>query len=282
MTAVQKSVFIIHRILQWKGYFRMIVDCHTHFSDDQRLMSELLGSAEPVDKCIVLGTRQPAFEDVNEKLSQFVNAHKEKMIGFALIDPTRETYDSRALRKITRELGLAGTAVYCADSGFHPTHSKAMRFYESAEELGLPVFFHNGPALRPDSHLEYAQPMLLDGIANQFRGLKIIIGNIGTPFFEQTYAMLSKHENVYADFTINPERPWQTYNAVVFAYENKLINKLLFGSGFPNGRADSCIEILLGFNRLLGTSYMPTVPRSVISDFLERDTLSVLGINKQI
>ena len=258
----------------------MIVDCHTHFSDDQRLMSELLGSAEPVDKCIVLGDRQPAFEDVNEKMSEFVNAHKEKMIGFAFIDPTREIYDSRTLRSVTERLGLSGTVVYCADCGFHPTHSKAMRFYEAAEELGLPVFFHNGPALRPDSQLEYAQPMLLDSIANHFRNLKIVIGNIGTPFFEQTYAMLAKHENVYADFTINPERPWQTYNAVVFTYENKLTKKLLFGSGFPMGRADSCIETLLGFNRLLGTSYLPTVPRSVISDFLETDTLSILGIAK--
>lgn len=172
----------------------MIVDCHTHFSDDQRLMSELLGSAEPVDKCIVLGTRQPAVEDVNEKISEFVKAHKEKMIGFAFIDPTREVYDSRTLRSVTEELGLLGTVVYCAECGFHPTHSKAMRFYEAAEELGLPVFFHNGPALQPDSHLEYAQPMLLDGIANQFRKLKIIIGNIGTPFVEQTYAMLAKHK----------------------------------------------------------------------------------------
>lgn len=258
----------------------MIVDCHTHFISDTRLMSEHIGIIQSFDKCIVLGTPEAGSEDINEKVSEYVKSHQNNMIGFAFIDPIRELYTARELRSLMERTGLAGIVVYCAECGFHPGHSKAMRFYEAAEELGLPIFFHNGPVLKPDSHLEYAQPVLLDGVARTFRKLKIVIGDIGTPFTEQTYAMLAKHENVYADFTINPERPWQTYNTVVQVYENKLMNKLLFGSGFPLGRADSCIETLLGFNRLLGTSFMPTVPRSVISDFLETDTLSVLGITK--
>ena len=63
--------------------------------------------------------------------------------------------------------------------------------------------------------------------------------------------MLAKHENVYADFTINPNAPGRLLTLLSCAYENKVMDKLLFGSGFPLGRADRCIEILLGFNRLL-------------------------------
>jgi len=37
---------------------------------------------------------------------------------------------------------------------------------------------------------------------------------------------------------------------------------------------------LLGFNRLLGDSDLPTVPRGSIQKIIERDTLDVLGIKE--
>jgi hypothetical protein len=56
------------------------------------------------------------------------------------------------------------------------------------------------------------------------------------------------------------------------------MNKLLFGSGFPHGRATECIETLLGFNKLLADTDLPSVPRSDIKDVIERNTLKTLGI----
>jgi hypothetical protein len=58
------------------------------------------------------------------------------------------------------------------------------------------------------------------------------------------------------------------------------MNKLLFGSGFPFGNAGECMETLLGFNKLLGDTNLPTVPRGNIRNIIERDTLEVLGIKK--
>jgi predicted TIM-barrel fold metal-dependent hydrolase len=154
-----------------------------------------------------------------------------------------------------------------------------MRFYESAQELGLPVFFHNTPDT-PGDHvvLEYAQPYLLDEVAREFPALKMIIGNMGTPFVEQTLSMVSRHKNVYADLTIRPKNVWQTYNMVVAAHEHGVMDKLLFGSGFPTGNAGQCIETLLGFNMLLADTNLPTVPRGSIRNIVERDTLKLLGI----
>ncbi len=141
-------------------------------------------------------------------------------------------------------------------------------------------FFHNGPVLGCDAVLEYAQPILLDEIARRFGTLKIIIGDMGVPFVEQTLAMVSKHPNVYADLTINKDRIWQVYNIVVAAHEKDVMDKLFFGSGFPHGRADENIEMLLGFNKLLGDTNLPTVPRGDIRNIVERDSLSLLGIKK--
>jgi predicted TIM-barrel fold metal-dependent hydrolase len=259
----------------------MIVDCHTHIklAAKDAETSEHLAAAETVDVCIVLATLEGPSDEVNKRLSQYVNKHKEKMAGFAVVEPDQDKISTSHLKSIPDKLGLKGVILYCSACGFHPTHSRAMRLYESLQELGLPVFFHNsGDSLVADAVLEYAQPFLLDEVAREFANLKIIIGNMGLPFVEQTLSMIGRHKNVYADLTIYPSRVWQTYNMVVAAYEQGVMDKLLFGSGFPSASAGQCIETLLGFNMLLADTNLPTVPRGNIRNIIERDTLELLGI----
>lgn len=259
----------------------MIVDCHTHIDikADEVATSEHLVASEPVDVCVVLARRGESSEETNKRLSEYVGKHREKMAGFAVVDPQSDKVSFNNVRPLRDRLGLKGAVVYCAAGGFHPAHSRAMRFYESAEELGWPVFFHNEEATRsPEAVLEYAQPYLLDEIARRFTGLKIVIGSMGTPFLDQTLAMVAKHENVYADLTIQPRRVWQIYNTVVAANEHGVMDKLLFGSGFPLSRAGECIETLLGLNMLMADTNLPTIPRANIRNIIERDSLDVLGI----
>ena len=260
----------------------MIVDCHTHinFISDEFGASAHIEAAEPVDVCIVLADEGEPSQDVNKKLSGYVSKHREKMVGFAYVNPTEDNISIRGLASVTEKIGLNGVVLYCASGGFHPAHSQAMQFYELAVERGLPVFFHNAGHLRPDAVLDYAQPYLLDEIARTFPTLKMVIGTMGVPFVEQTLSMVGKHENVYADLTIKPGSIWQVYNMVVAAHERGVMDKLLFGSGYPLGRAEQCIETLLGFNRLLGDADLPVVPRGDIQTIIERDTLALLGIKK--
>jgi len=259
----------------------MIVDCHTHISpaaDDAEVTAHFT-AAETVDACIVLASPQGPSEEVNKALAQYSNKRKDKMVGFAVVEPNRDKVSASNLKSLCDKFGLKGTVLYCSACGYHPTHSRAMKFYESAEELGIPVFFHNaGDTPGTNAVLEYAQPYLLDEVARAFPELKMIIGNMGIPFVEQTMAMVSRHENVYADLTIRPGNVWQTYNIVVAAHENGVMDKLLFGSGFPAGQAGQCIETLLGFNMLLADTNLPTVPRGSIRNIIERDTLQLLGI----
>lgn len=260
----------------------MIVDCHTHIGPtaDSVAVSEHLEAAKTVDTSIVLAGLDGSSEEVNEKLSEYVSKHKEKMVGFALVDPTKDEINIKKLSSNLDKFGLKGMVLYCSGCGFHPAHSRAMRFYESAQQLGLPVFFHNGGPFGEKAILDYAQPFLLDEIARQFGELRIVIGTMGIPFIKQTLSMVAKHENVYADLTIRPSRVWEIYNIVVSAYEHGVMGKLLFGSGFPLGNAGQCIETLLGFNKLLGDTNLPTVPRGDIRSVIERDTLELLGIDK--
>jgi predicted TIM-barrel fold metal-dependent hydrolase len=218
-------------------------------------------------------------DETNKKLADYVGKHKSKMVSFAVVDPTEDKVSVSNLRPIKEKMGLKGCVLYCPACGFHPANSRAMRFYESAMELKLPVFFHNGyPVPQRDAILEYAQPYLLDEVARTFGDLKIVVGGMGSPFVEQTLALVAKHENVYADLTVRPRCVWQIYNMVVGANEQGVMDKLLFGSGFPVSTAGQCIETLLGFNMLLGGTNLPSVPRSEILGVIERDALAALGI----
>jgi uncharacterized protein len=258
----------------------MIVDCHTHirvFNDKE--VSEHLTAAETVDACIVLGTPEEPHGQVNRQLAEHVGRHSDRMVGFAVVDPTVALFDDKSLTMVTGQPGMRGFVVYCTMSGFHPAHSLAMRFYEAVQEAGLPVFFHNcSYALKREAILEYSQPYLLDEVARTFPKLKIIIGNMGVPFVEQTLAVVAKHENVFADLTIRPGKVWQTYNIVIAAHERGVMDKLVFGSGYPRSSAGECIETLLGFNTLLADTKLPTVPRASIRNVIERNSLERLGI----
>ncbi len=258
----------------------MVVDCHTHIKCagfENLDVSEHIEAAEVVDKCIVLASPDDDPEQANAQLSEYVAKYSDKMLGFAYLNPLTDNLSPRALKSVTEKLGLKGIVLYCSQTGFHPAHSKAFRLYESAQELALPVFFHNIP-FGPGAFLEYARPFLLDEIARTFPSLKIIIANMGRPFVEQTLCLLEKHPNVFGDLSVKPGRTWDVYNLVVAAHEQNVLDKLLFGSAFPAARAQQCIETLLGFNRLLGTAELPTVPRENIQRIIERDSLKLLGI----
>ena len=259
----------------------MIVDCHTHINCPSRDIdtAEHLEACEKVDTCIVLASGQGGSSEANKEISKYVKGHR-KMVGFAVVNPAEDKIGTRNITANTRDLGLKGVVMYCPENRFHPAHSRAMRFYEVAEELGLAVFFHNGASLGPDAILDYAQPYLLDEVVRRFGSLKIVIGSMGVPFVSQTISMLAKHENVYADLTISPQKVWEIYNIVVSAHEADVMDKLLFGSGYPFARADNCIETLLGFNKLLADTNLPTVPREKIRGIIERNTLALLGINR--
>jgi predicted TIM-barrel fold metal-dependent hydrolase len=260
----------------------MVVDCHSHIRFvglGQVDISEHLESAEVVDRCIVLAAPDGPAEQVNNQISQYVAKYEQKMVGFAMLDPLNEPVTQKHVRAVTEKLGLKGIVLYCAQSGFHPAHSRAFQLYEAAQELKLPAFFHNTP-VGPGGILDFASPFLLDEVARTFPELKIIIGNMGFPFYEQTVCVLAKHDNVYADISVKPTNGWQVYRMVSAAYEQNVMDKLIFGSAFPAARAQDCIEALLGFNRPARETGLPTVPRNLIQDVIERDTLKQLGIEK--
>jgi predicted TIM-barrel fold metal-dependent hydrolase len=257
----------------------MIVDCHTHLHCAERgmLVEEHRRACKDIDACFVLAGLSADRQTINAELENYLR-QMPKAYGFAAMHPLYDDFSSKRLKAFKKEDRMVGLTLYCAEDDFHPAHSQALQLYEAAEQLGLIVYFHNCPPFSPGAVLDYAQPWLLDEVARTFPKLRIIIGRMGLPFHFQTLCLLSKHENVFADLTIHPQKTWQVYNLVMEAYEAGVMDKLLFGSGFPYADPGQCIETLLGFNKMLADTHLPQVPREKLRSIVERDSLSALGI----
>ena len=257
----------------------MIIDCHTHLSnsDSSVNLEEHEEVYAEMDGFFVLGGLHEDRTRTNEQLNEYV-AKNPKAVGFTAVNPVQDPVGKKEIKALTQHERIRGVVLYCPEEQFHPTHSRAMRLYERCQDMGLVVFFHNCPTYSPQAVMDYGRPWLLDEVARTFPDMKIIIGRMGLPFLEQGICMLSKHPNVFADLTILPHKVWQVYNMVIGAYEGRVMDKLLFGSGYPSVKPDACIELLLGFNKMFGDTHLPQVPREKLRSIVERNSLETLGL----
>lgn len=287
----------------------MIIDCYTHIWDSPEQLGRAMPSArearleragmlspttesisagvqrhlaacEPVDKTFVLGFKSEFLgaNIPNQSIADHVARHPQRLIGFAGIDPSQPKAAIDEVRRARNEWSMLGIAVSPAAQDFHPSNSQCMLVYAQAAELHMPVLFHPGISIGSPTKLAYAQPVLLDEIALELPGLNIIIAHMGYPWVHQTIALLAKHENVFAETSLIQQYPWQDYQALLSTFESGVMDKLLFGSGFPYARASEAIEALYSINHICHGTNLPTIPREHLRGIVERDAVSVLGI----
>jgi len=240
-------------------------------------------AAEPVDVTLVLGFKSQYLgaEISNSQVAAYVRSQGNRMIGIAGVDPSDPKEALAELRRARNEWGMPGVAVAPAAQDFHPSSSQAMRVYAEAAALGMPVFFHTGPQLTSLTKLEYAQPVLLDEVARELPDLRIVIAHLGSPWVHETLLLLRKHPHVYAEISGVIQHPWRAYEALLSAHQSGVVDKLLFGSGFPDAPASLCIESLYSLNHLSQGTNLPTLPREQLRGIVERDALTLLGITHE-
>ena len=236
-------------------------------------------AAGPVDKAFVLGFKSGYLraEIPNRFLAKYVARDPDKLIGFAGIDPAAASLEDD-LAEALDDLHLRGITLSPPNQNFHPLDTAALRVYDRAEKAGVPIVFHPGGQYTEQSKLEYGRPYLLDEVARSFPKLRFVIASMGAPWVDETICLLGKHPNVFADVSCLLSRPWAAYNALVNAHQSGAIDKLLFGSDFPYVRAGECIESLYSLNQTAQGTNLPLVPREALRGIIERDTLSLLGL----
>jgi len=232
-----------------------------------------------VDASFVLGFRSQRLGAMipNEFVAEYVARDVQRRIGIAGIDPMCD--DADAQLDSAMDLGLSGVSIAPAYQGFHPQHSQAMRLYERCTDAALPVFVTMDQPITASAILEFARPVLWDEVARTLPQLTLVIGQLGYPWMDETLVLLAKHPNMYADISGLAARPWHLYNALLSAVSMGVMDKLLFGSGFPRQTPAKVIEAAYSINTFSHGTQLPSIPRTQIRGIVERDSLTCLGID---
>ncbi len=283
----------------------MIIDLHTHvWANLDQLGPELASrrrrhaagngtqlDASPaaheramgcVDGAVVLGFRadRVGARIPNEFIAGFAAKDPRRRVGIAGIDPMSDDVLDEIDAAVG--MGLVGVTVSPASQGFHPAHSEAMRVYERCAELALPLFVTMEEPLTAAAVLEFARPGAWDEVARALPTLPMVISQVGHPWIDEALVLVGKHDRVYADLSGVATRPWQLYNTLLSASSMGVMDKLLFGSGFPNFSPTRAIESVYSVNAYSHGTQLPSIPRSALRAIVEKDSLACLGINSEM
>lgn len=215
----------------------------------------------------------------NNDTAEFVRAYPDKLIGFLTVHP----FHSQAMEEIERattDLGLRGFKLGPNYQNFDPVGPEAFRVYKRAEELRLPILFHQGTSPIQMADLDFAHPRHIDRVAMAFPNLKMILAHMGHPWQADCFVVIRKHPNVFADISANFYRPWSYYNALRLATEWGVLHKLLFGSDFPVATPQETLDHLWSVNDILTGTALPPVPMDELVRLAERDSLALLGLEQ--
>jgi len=282
----------------------MIVDAHTHTpthvnavpKEEERWATvnrpdravkmttsyeEYFEAMRPVDRAICFGIamlHEQLSVDVNNAVAALAAASNGKVIGFMSVHAD----DPNALDEMERayhELGLRGLKLGPNYQNFDPVGENACKVYAKAQEMGLPVVFHQGTSPVQDAPIRYAHPLVMDEIAMRFPDLKIVMAHLAHPWLEDCLVVVRKHPNVYADVSARYYRPWSFYNGMRYAYEWAVMDKLLFGTDYPVSTPQENINGLRGLNNFARKHHLPEVPQELLEGIIHRDTLTLLGLS---
>jgi uncharacterized protein len=215
---------------------------------------------------------------VNDQTAAVVRAHPDKLIGFMSVHPR----DPKVLEEMDRsrnDLGLRGIKLGPNYQNFDPLGEDAFRVYARAQEMGLPILFHQGTSPVRFADLDYAHPRHMDRVATRFPELRIVLAHLAHPWQIDAIAVIRKHPNVWADMSALHYRPWSYYTSLRLATEWSVLHKLLFGSDFPVATPQETIDAIPHINDILEGTKLPPVPVDDLLAVLERDALGALGLD---
>jgi predicted TIM-barrel fold metal-dependent hydrolase len=174
----------------------------------------------------------------NDSVMEFAAQHRDIMIPFASLDPTRGAAAVDEAKRLIAGGAIRGLKLHPPLQQFFPNDRLAYPLYEVFAEAKLPVLFHTGHsgigAGRPGGggiRLKYGNPMHIDDVAVDFPDLPIIMAHPSFPWQDEALSICLHKPTVYIDLS-----GWSPkyFPANLIQYANTLLkHKMLFGSDYP-------------------------------------------------
>jgi len=217
--------------------------------------------------------------EINDETAAFVRAHPGRLIGFLTLHP-RQPDVLQEIDRAVGDLGLKGIKLGANYQNFDPLGEDAFRVYRRAQELRLPILFHQGTSPVRHADLDYAHPRHMDRVGTAFPELRVIMAHMGHPWWIDTITVIRKHPNIYADVSALFYRPWSQWECFRYATEWSVLHKMLFATDFPVATVEETIAGLRRVNEPIAGTSMPRVPEEELETIITRDALSLLGLER--
>ena len=220
--------------------------------------------SEPADKVVVFGLQAKAtgIWVPNELIADYVRQHPEKLEGWASVDPNERDCVEQ-LEHAVKHLGLRGLKLGPTYQHFDHQDRKHWPLFKKAQDLGLPIMWHQGTTFPSRAKLNWAKPLQLEDIAMEFPDLKMIIAHLGHPWEEDVVVLIRKCPNVYTDISAVHYRPWRYWQAMATAMEYGVDHKILLASDFPSGTITNVITGLRNVNAPVEGTNLPKISKEV-------------------
>lgn len=230
---------------------------------------QLLEATKHCDKAIVFGIMAPHTGIVmrQELVAEFCRQHADRFQGWCSVDPNDPDCVNQ-LEHYVNNLGLRGLKVSPIYQNFDPQDPRHLPLFEKAEQLGIPVNWHQGTSFVRTGPLKYSNPVQLEDIAIACPELRMIISHLGHPWETECCVLIRKHPHLYADVSALHYRPWRHYGAFITALEYGVEHKLIFGSDFPSATPEQAISGLHKVNDIVEGTKLPKFPAEAIHNMI--------------
>ena len=179
-----------------------------------------------------------------------------KMIPFGSIDIESDIESGVQAEQALRSLGCRGLKLLPSYGFYYPYDRRLYGAYETASNLGSVVMFHTGTSLFPRTRIRYANPLLLDEVANDFPKLKIVMSHGGRPFwYAESEWLLRRHPNMFIDISGIPPAQLPTN----FPKLERLYDRFVFGSDWPN-----IFSIKGQIEQVVSLDYSPDITEAIL------------------
>ncbi|MDQ1240118.1 MAG: uncharacterized protein QG577_2304 [Thermodesulfobacteriota bacterium] len=191
-----------------------------------------------------------------------------ELIAFGSIDLESSVSAGEQVEHCVRDLGCKGLKLLPSYGHYYPNDERLLSGYEAAQDLGIPIMFHTGTSLFPKTRIRYANPLLLDDIADDFPNLSIVMCHGGRPFWYREAAwLLSRHKNLHIDISGIPPKQLPS----VFPKIDNFFERFVFGSDWPT-------EVASISDQADKIRALPMKPRT-ISALLRDNAARLLGLS---
>jgi len=165
-----------------------------------------------------------------EEIAELVQAHPDRIVGLAGINPFERMAGVRRLEQAVREYGFRGAHIHPYGFGLPLNAAEWYPFYAKCAELDIPIVIQTGHSAEfmPSA---CGRPILLDDVALYFPELRLVAAHTGWPWVEELIALAWKHPNVYIAVSGHAPKYWD--KSLVHFMNSRGIGKVMWGTDYP-------------------------------------------------